>query len=125
VGYFCLLCNNDIGTFTLKLGEMVMKTLLSSASNLANIEFWNKNQKQRFGELISDDWMTHHFPPDLFYFRSLTPAERVSSKYDGDLQDVWYGVFEPISGKVVVVSDDPRVLFREAKKNMVIIVYCH
>lgn len=102
-----------------------MKTLLSSASKLAIIEFWNKNQKQRFWELISDDWMTHHFPPDLFYVRSLKPAERVSSKYDGDLQDVWYGVFEPISGKVIVISDDPRVLFREAKKNMVIIVYCH
>jgi len=102
-----------------------MKTLLSSTFKMAIIEFWNQDQKLLQREKIKDDWAVRYFPPHLFYLRPLSLAERVSSKYDGDLQDVWYGVFEPISGKVIVVSDDPRVLFREAKKNMVIIVYCH
>ncbi len=77
----------------------------SSTSFLAIIEYWNQKKLMQYRQLIPPDWDVYFYPAGMMYVRPLTAPERISSGYDGDVADVWYGAFHHITGELVVVSD--------------------
>jgi len=108
-------------------GETVMKKLLSSISRLAIIFSWAKIQRNHHEDKIMDNWVERYFPSNLFYIRPLTPLERsyIGNKYDGEKDLVWYSICDPLTGQPLAVSDDIRVIIKEARNKGLIPVLRH